>query len=59
MFKFYFQLSYIITFAICLIGIAGNIELGITTPTPAIALTLISGFMTIEKFIYVYSLKEN
>lgn len=59
MFKFYFQLSYIFTFFCCLIGIAGNLELDIKTPTFTFVLTLITGFLTIEKFIYVYTLKED
>ena len=58
-FKQIFQLTYMFLHFFCLIGIAGNLELGIKTPTFTIVLTLITGFLTIEKFIYVYTLKEN
>ena len=50
-----FQLSYIFLHIFCLIGIAGNIELGIKTPLIVIVLTVITGVLTYGKFIYVNS----
>ena len=52
-FKQKFQLGYIFLHIICLIGIAGNIELGVKTPVPAIILTVVTGILTIGKIIYI------
>ena len=54
-----FQLSYMFLFVICLYGIAGNIELGVKTPLPAIILTVITGFLTFGKFIYMSNKEVN
>lgn len=51
-FKNKFQISYVFIHCICLLGIAGNIELGIKTPTPAIILTVITGILTVGKITH-------
>ena len=47
-----FQLSYMFIFMFCLLGIAGNIELGVKTPLAAIIVTIITGALTAAKMIY-------
>ncbi len=48
-----FQITYILVFFINLIGIAGNIELEITTPITSWIIATISSFLTVGKLIYL------
>lgn len=52
-----FQIAYLLTFLISLIGIAGNIELEITTPITSWVILGISSFFNIRK-IYICRKEE-
>lgn len=47
-----FQLTYLLTFFILVIGISGNIELNIQTPISIWIIFITSGLLTISKMIY-------
>ena len=48
-----FQITYIFIFLFSLMGIAGNIELEITTPIHCWLILAISSFLVIGKLIYL------
>lgn len=47
-----FQLLYLFIFIISIIGICGNIELGINTPLHCFITCIISGLLSLGKIIY-------
>ena len=47
-----FQKTYLLTFFISLIGICGNVELGVKTSLHCWILLIISGLLTGSKIIY-------
>ncbi len=49
-----FQIAYLLTFLISLIGICGNFELEITTAFHCWVILIASGFLTAGKMIYLY-----
>ncbi len=46
------QVTYLLTFLITSIGIAGNVDLGLKTPGYIFKVFIISGILTVSKLIY-------